>query len=386
MSGASLPLAELLRRSHRDELVPLALALGVAHAGLGLGALASTLEGALRRAGGHQVMNLLRRGQGPTYPKVLRHAAKRLELKVPPELDDEALEMSLASAVVRKAWDKLEPPARARAWGLLGMDGEPPTNGRRALDVAKSRLGRATGYQLAAVLAGSVARFAGLALLPLLPAGALGALWYFGRPRLNTLLPALLEVARLRQIVRHRITIGIVGPPSAGKDAALRALFGIDTGNVHPVAGSTREVVIHRVPGATALYVVNTPGLGDVTEALSEETRQVLNHIDLYLYIVNAQGGVAAREKADWDGVAAAGRPALAIVNKIDTLRERDRARFLEDARQKLGAAPEHFRGVAFDPLPQLEPRPLGIDEVHAWLRARLVELGKDPAELPALA
>lgn len=379
-----VPLAELLRRCHRDELLPLCWAVGVNPDGLGLGQLAGVLERSVRRAGGHVLMNVLRRGEGPSYERVLRGLMKRLGLQAPPEAEAEALERMLTAGALTSAWDKLEPAARARAWSLLGMDGEPPTNGSRALNAAQSRLGRSAGYRVATLLVGSTAaRVVSLALLPFAPVGALSALWYFGRPRLEVLLPTALEVARLRQIVRHRITIGVVGSPSAGKDSALGALFGVRTGDVHPIAGSTRTVAIHRVPGATALYVVNTPGLGDIDAALNEETRQVLDHIDVYLYVVNAQGGVQAREKADWDRVAATGRPALALVNKIDTLRERDRVRYLEDARQKLGVEPGRLLGVAFDPLPQLEPGPLGLAAVRDWLRATLGELGKDTSELP---
>ncbi len=386
MSNPPLPLSELLRRSHRDELLPLATALQVNPEGLGLGKLAAALDLTLRRAGGHIFMNILRRGEGPTYPRVLRSLAKRLSLKLSAEADDEGLEQAISAAVLRTAWDKLETQSRARAWSLLGMDGEAPTNGRRALDVARGRLGRSAGYQIGAVLAGATAaRVASLVLLPMGPVGALGALWYFGRPRDGVLLPAVLEVARLRQIVRHRITIGIIGSPSSGKDSALYALFGIQTGDVNPIAGSTREVAIHRVPGATALYVINTPGLGDIDAAITEETRQVLDHIDLYLYLVNAQGGVQTREKSDWDRVVATGRPALAIINKIDTLRERDRPRYLEDARQKLGVPEASFAAVAFDPLPQLEPGPLGVSAVRTWLRDMLTELGKDISELPTV-
>ena len=382
-----LPLAELLRRSHRDELLPLASALSVNPDGLGLGTLASILERTLRRAGGHTLANLiLRRGEGPSYPKVLAHVAHRIDVATE-GLDDEDAEQALASAVIRTAWERLEPEGRSRAWALLGMDGEAPTNGRRAVDVASSRLGRATGYKMAGVLAGGAAlRFASVALLPFAaPFGALSALWYLGRPRMSQLLPVILEVASLRQIVRHRLTIGVIGSPSSGKDAALRSLFGVDTGNINPIAGSTREVTILRLPRSTALYLVNTPGLGDVLEAVSEEARQILDHIDLYIYVVNAQGGVQAREKADWDKVVATGRPCLAVVNKVDTLRERDRERYMDDARQKLGVAKENFLSAAFDPLPQLAPGPIGVRPIHDWLAANLTALGKDPTELPSI-
>jgi hypothetical protein len=91
---------------------------------------------------------------------------------------------------------------------------------------------------------------------------------------------------------------------------------------------------------------------------------------------------VQAREKADWDRVIASGRPALAVLNKVDTLRERDRPRLMADVRSRLGIEERQLVAVAFDPLPQLEPAPLGLDGVRAWLREALGELGKDITEL----
>jgi GTPase Era involved in 16S rRNA processing len=174
-----------------------------------------------------------------------------------------------------------------------------------------------------------------------------------------------------------------MGSPSSGKDAALSAVFGLEPSNVSPVAGSTTTVEITRLPGTSALYLVNTPGLGDVVEDVTEEARQVLDHIDLYLYVVNAQGGVQAREKADHAAAVATGRPVLSVVNKIDTLRPSDRERYLDDARAKLGVDEADFVATAFDPLPQLAESPIGVEEVRRWIEERLRELGKDPAELP---
>ena len=100
-------------------------------------------------------------------------------------------------------------------------------------------------------------------------------------------------------------------------------------------------------------------------------------------YLVNAQGGVQARELADWASVVRSGRPALAVVNKVDTLREADRERYLQDARDKLGVVEADFLAAAFDPLPQLSDSPLGVEEVRRWLTRGLVELGKERQELP---
>lgn len=338
LARQELPLEELLRRCHREELLRLAAIVGANPHGLGTGDLARVCAFELRRRGGHTLLNLVQRGgQGPGYPAVLRELA--LRLGVPPEATLERTELALVEYQLRR---QAEAPASLAD---------------RAL-----------------VTAG---------LLRLLPLAPLIGAWWLGKTDDDLLLAAVLEVARLRQAVRHRVTVGVVGSPSSGKDAAIAAIFGVKTGNIHPVAGSTREVGIFRLHPQSALFVVNTPGMGDVVQAVTEEARQILHHVDVFLYVLNAQGGVQARELADFRACQATGRPVLAFVNKIDTLRPRDRERYLSDAREKLGAAPEHFLAGAVDPLPQLSPTPIGVEAVQDWLAHQLARLGKDPTELP---
>lgn len=388
-------LERLLHRCHRDELLPLARVLRVNPEGLGLGDLARVLAATLRRLGSHDAANIvLRKGEGRPYEAVLADVAG--VARVAPS-DAEDVELDLLRGHFAGRWDKLDAAARADLWEKLGLGGEPPSAGGEALERAQRQLGRSFGYRVTRLLDTVSGKFGRFALLGFLvnPAGCVFApmnlvlgpilLLLMMRPRHDLVLRAILEVARLRQAVLHRVTVGVVGSPSTGKDAAIRALFGIETGNISPIAGSTKEVAIQRLQGATALYVVNTPGLGDVVERVTEEAKQVLDHIDVYLYLVNAEGGVQARELADYRRCVATGKPVLALVNKVDVLRPRDKDRYLEDARGKLGAPPDDFLPVAFDPLPQLSAGPIGIEAVHAWLARRLAELGKDPAELPPL-
>lgn len=375
MSPGEDELSELLRRSHRDELLPLARELGIKPAGMGRDRLATAISRTLRRRGAHDLMNLVkRRGEGPSYEVVLRDLCARHQITGAGS--SEETEVVIARWWFERAWQEMNEEQRGQLWADLELAPPLPEAGSTALERVREHYKHRFAYETSALVLGLVVS----RIFPML--GCLFFLW-LTRPRDDILFPAILEVHRLRQIVRHRVTVGVVGSPSSGKDAAVLALFGFDTGNVNPIAGSTTTVEIFRIPDATALYVVNTPGLGDVVESVTEEARQVLDHIDVYLYVVNAQGGVQAREKADWEQCRGTGRPALAIVNKIDTLRPSDRERYLEDARQKLEVDEEDFAAVAFDPLPQLSDEPIGLERVRDWLEQRLSELGKDPRELP---
>lgn len=374
-------LEELLRRCHRAELLPLAEVLGIRPDGMGLTQLANAVARTLRRRGAQDMWNiLLRKGEGPEYAEVVQALAARKGLEAGPRV--EATEQALLEWWVGEAWAEMAPADRDRVWRRLKLELPAPTDGHQALVSMAERLKVGARYG-AGVMAIGALRFAPLLFPPLLPLAGCAGLFWLARPRDAVLLPAVLEVSALRQTVRHRVTVGVVGSPSSGKDAAIKAIFGIDTGNVNPVAGSTRAVEINRVEGSTALYLVNTPGMGDVIEAVTEEARQVLDLIDVFVYVVNAQGGVQARERDDHRLCVARERPVLAVVNKIDTLKESDRERYLADARQKLGVDARDFLAAAFDPLPQLAEAPIGVDAVRAWIEARLVELGKDPSELP---
>lgn len=370
-------LEELLRRCHRDELLHLAAVLRVDPRGKGLRDLAMNLSRKLRWVGSHKLRALLGGMKPFEYHQVLELLARRA--KVDKGLTLEATEQAVLGRYVSAAWASLDDEARLRFWSEQGLRPPVPAAGQKALALARDTLGDQASYALSTL---TVPNLLALAVVPITPLPGCLLAWWAAGPNDRILVPAVLEVSRLRQLVLHRVTIGVVGSPSSGKDAAIKALFGIDHGNVDPVAGSTREVQISRIPDTTATYVVNTPGMGDVIESVTEEARQVLDHIDVFLYVVNAQGGVQAREKADYTACLRSGRPVLAVVNKIDTLKEADRARYLDDARQKLGAPEEAFLAAAFDPLPQLADAPIGLDEVRTWLRQRLLEAGKDPAEL----
>ncbi len=368
-------LEDLLRQCHRTELLPLAEVLKIKPEGMALDTLARAVSGRLRQHGAHVVANaVMRKGEGPPWRDVVTGVAQRQGIQL--SGDEERAELEVLAWWMGEHWSKIGTPHRRQLWTLMEMDGPPPEEGNAALVEARRQHPKDHEYLTTRVGVKALV----FAFIP--GAGCLMA-WLWGRPRDDLLVRAILKVAQLRQALRHRVTVGVVGSPSSGKDAAIAAIFGVSQGNINPVAGSTTTVEITRLPQSTALFVVNTPGMGDIVEAVTERAREVLDLIDVYVYVVNAQGGVQAREKADYDRCVASGRPVLAVVNKIDTLRERDRERYLADAREKLGASKTSFLAAAFDPLPQLSETPIGLDAVQDWLTEHLTGLGKSPSELP---
>ncbi|MCB9745450.1 MAG: 50S ribosome-binding GTPase [Alphaproteobacteria bacterium] len=383
-----LSLEEILRRCHRAELLPLARLLRVRSKGLGHAALAQVLEDKLRRSAGRASVNALRRG-GPAYPALVEGVAKELGLEPLPGEGLPQLEGRVVTAWLARSWDELAPEERESLWAAFTHPGEPLPGGGTTTRRAQLQVGRDWTIKSPAMAALQVSGLSLLSIVlrPLGPIFLLFILFKALGPQLGITLPAVVQVAMLRKLVENRLTVGFVGSPSAGKDAGIRAVFGVDSGNIHPVAGSTRAVTWAQVPGSLATFVVNTPGLGDVDESLTEETRQIIEHVDVFVYVLNAEGGVQARELADYRYCLASGKPTLVALNKIDVLRPKDQERYIADARSKLaqaGLAEAEVQLIpcAFDPLPQIHEAPIGVAEVRAWLQQAVVALGRDAEAL----
>ncbi len=178
------------------------------------------------------------------------------------------------------------------------------------------------------------------------------------------------------QALSGQLVIAVLGPASSGKDAAIRALFGVDTGEIDPIPGSTRRARALDLGGQVT--VINAPGFGDLRPEVEAEARRLLDRLDVALYLVNCDGGASIDERKDLDALRALGRPVLVCLNKIDLIRPHQRERFVEATLQQLGCRPEDAVVTAFDPLPALSDRPIGLEEVTSWLSRTLEAQGKE--------
>lgn len=177
-----------------------------------------------------------------------------------------------------------------------------------------------------------------------------------------------------------QLTIAFLGSASAGKDAAIRALFGVDFGEVDPIPGSTDRIRVAEIDGDGRFVVVNAPGFGDLRQSVDAAARDALEHLDLVVFVVNADGGATIDEKRDLQAVRARGdgeRPTLVVLNKIDLIREHQRDEFVARTREQLSLQPHEALAAAFDPLPQLYDQPLGVEPVVAWIYEHLETNGK---------
>jgi uncharacterized protein (DUF697 family)/GTP-binding protein EngB required for normal cell division len=187
---------------------------------------------------------------------------------------------------------------------------------------------------------------------------------------------ALVSNAAQRSLEKT-LVIAFLGSASAGKDSAIRALFGIDFGDIDPIPGSTERVRIAPVDAKGNVLVVNAPGFGDLRATVEAQARNVVEHMDIGVYVVNADGGASIDEKKDLQALRATGRPVLVCLNKIDLIRPHQRESFVRATLLQLGVEPHDAVVTAFDPLPALSRERLGVEPTIAWIHTKLDEQGK---------
>jgi GTP-binding protein Era len=200
-----------------------------------------------------------------------------------------------------------------------------------------------------------------------------------GIPSLATQVTARWELAanEVAQALEKTLAVAFLGSASSGKDAAIKALFGIDFGQIDPIPGSTSQVRVAPVDPDRKVLVVNAPGFGDLRMSVQAQAERVLDALDLAIYLVNCDGGATIDEKRDLDKVRALGRPVLVCLNKIDLIRPNQREYFVRSTLVQLGITEEMVVVTAFDPLPQLADGPIGVDRVITWIWSHLEDGGK---------
>lgn len=178
----------------------------------------------------------------------------------------------------------------------------------------------------------------------------------------------------ISQKYRNSIIVSFYGSANAGKSSGVKALFGIDPGSIHPIPGTTKEVGIWTFPDG--LSIADTPGLQDINDVNVAKAKMFIDNTDVFIYVINSNGGITEKVRADLELLKAIGRPLLVVLNKIDTIEKNKCKEFVEHQFRVAGVSRESFLAVAFDPLHQISQKPINIKLVREWISKTVKEKG----------
>ncbi|MEN0061388.1 MAG: DUF697 domain-containing protein [Myxococcota bacterium] len=181
----------------------------------------------------------------------------------------------------------------------------------------------------------------------------------------------------VKAALEQTLVVAFLGSASSGKDSAIKALFGMDFGQIDPIPGSTDRVRVAPVDAQRQVHVVNAPGFGDLRTSVQLQAESVLEQLDIAVYVVNADGGATIDEKNDLDRIRALNRPTLVCFNKIDLIRPEQRDAHIKASLVQLGVSDDQAVVTAFDPMPALSPDPIGVEAVIHWIHHQLKDSGK---------
>lgn len=303
-------------------------------------------------------------------------------------------ERRLLQKMFADAWDQMSPSERAAILSdQPGVSGSMlSATGTLAVQLLLKQFGGFMTYRISLIVANTIARavlgrgltFAANATLTrvlgaaLGPAGwAVSGIWLaldIAGPAWRKVLPATVFTATLRSALAADFNIGIVGDGSTGKDATVRAVFENNEARPDPVAGSTGTIKFYPLAGSAA-KVANFPGFNDWRQEVDRKTDAAVGNCRAFLVVVDASRGASNVDIQIVDKIRKLGQPMLVVLNKWDVVRERDRSKVEQNAREKLGLAQGQYVTASFDPLADGQP-PAGVSETRLWLRATLMGQG----------
>lgn len=353
----------------------------------------------IREAGSNDIATLFRGGQGVAYQEVVYDVADKVGVKNIKKTDStETLEDELIKKMMGDAIDKMEFSERAAMLKQMNIsEGDVPYSaaGTIVMQALLKKYGGFALYKSSVIIANMVARtilgrgltFAanatltrsiGMALGPVgwVVSGALLAIDLAG-PAYRKTVPAIIHMALLRKKVTQEINIGVVGDGSVGKDALFRAVFGIDTHNINPVAGSTSEVASFPLHNYETTQVFNFPGFKDTNHSVNNKIDETLPTMDVFILVIDISRGVSGNDQEILERLKSYSKPILICLNKIDMVRPRDKDKLLQVARERLSEV--DAIETAFDPDERIfQNGPFGHEQVIDWVKQKLGKLGKD--------
>lgn len=357
---------------------------------------AAEIANYLRRMGSNDVATMFRGGDGVSYEEVVLDVGEKLKAKVDKANSVEKNEEQILLKMFSDALERMTDDEKRAIFRSMGMSEKDIPFGAISAVVIQNILREFGGfyiYQITLIVANMVSRaiigaglsFATNAAITRTVGALLGpigwiatGLWLaidLAGPAFRKTVPAVIHVALLRTILMNRITIGVVGDGSAGKDSLMKAVFGLDS-EINPIAGSTETAVSYPLNKRGNAIIVNYPGFNDYRNSVDKHTDDYLHHTDVFVMVVDINRGISGTDTKILEKIKSFGKPILICLNKVDLPRTKeDLAKLEQVARARLQGY--SLINTAFDPDPRLHQHAIGCREVYSWIRNEIQKEGK---------
>ena len=411
MSRKSLTVEEVLQRTlsnNVEDVAPLLSYLGMSKNELELKKGSTVLDAKkiveyLCKMGSNDLATLFRGGKGVSYGEVVFDVAKKL--KVPSANENNSPETNenlIIAKLFEDTLDKMSDDEKRELFNVLGLTGADipfSSAGTLITQVLLKKFGGFAIYRTSVIVANLVSRsilgsslsFAANATLTraigtfLGPIGWIASgLWLavdLSGPAYRKTIPAIVHIAMLRQIVTNRLNIGIVGDGSVGKDSLFKTVFNIDTNNVNPIAGSTKDAEIYELGDTGAINLINYPGFNDFRTDVNKLTDDFLHQTDVFLMVVDLTRGVSGTDVQILNKLKELNKPILVCLNKVDLIRPNNKEALIQAAKQRLLNV--EMIETTFDPDERLhQGEAIGANDVFLWVVNKLMAAGKETGHL----
>ncbi len=398
-----LSLTDVIQRSlaNKDDVKPLVTYLGLEDGVLKYEIgnerqVAEHIASSLRKLGSNDIATLFRGGDGVPYSEVVIDVGDKLKANVLEQNSVEENEQIILLKMFEDALERMTDEEKRAMFRSMGMNEKDIPVGAITTAILQGLLRQFGGfyiYQISVIVANMVSRAllgAGLSFATnaaitrtvgtlLGPIGWIATgLWLaidLAGPAYRKTVPAVIHVALLRSMLLNKITIGVVGDGSSGKDSLVKAVFGLSS-HINPIAGSTSRAVSYPLNARGNAVLVNYPGFNDYRREVDRYTDDLLHHTDAFVMVVDINRGISNVDIDILNKLKSFGMPILICLNKVDLPRsEADLLNLEKAAQARLKGYP--IVKTAFDPDTRLQKNTVGCLAVYEWIKRTIKDAGK---------
>lgn len=146
----------------------------------------------------------------------------------------------------------------------------------------------------------------------------------------------ILDTYEHGKYIKNGVNVAILGKPNVGKSSLLNNLAHYEKAIVTNIPGTTRDIVEETINlGNIVLNISDTAGIRDTEDIIEkigvEKSLKILEEMDLVLYIINGEEGIAKQDFEILSKIQNKGLKYITVINKSDIASKDDIKAILDE-------------------------------------------------------